>query len=184
VPIGTSPYLSPSRSRATAAIPAATFFRSRDALLPADGRASLRLSAQAKRLAKRLWRDPTPSSLNPKCPPWLQEVILHCLEPEAENRIQTAAQLALDLANPDQIVLTERAENSAAIPGSRRGGAGGRKSSGRSVLHAAWRRGVERRRSFWRRSTWRWRMRAGRIHPRGASRLMTTAPGARSPASR
>ncbi len=51
---------------------------------------------------------------NPKCPPWLQEIILHCLEPEAEKRIPTAAQLALDLANPDQITLTERAEKNSA----------------------------------------------------------------------
>ncbi len=49
-------------------------------------------------------------SLNPKCPPWLQEAILHCLEPAADKRYATAAQLALDLANPGQIRLTERAE--------------------------------------------------------------------------
>ena len=54
---------------------------------------------------------------NPACPPWLQEVILHRLEPEAENRYPTAAQLALDLATPEQIRLTERADKRSADSG-------------------------------------------------------------------
>ena len=70
---------------------------------------------QRRALARRLWRDPEPPiRYNPACPLWLQEVILHCLEPEAENRYPTAAQLALDLATPEQIRLSERAEKRSA----------------------------------------------------------------------
>lgn len=62
-------------------------------------------------IRRRLWRDPVPPrSKNPDCPPWLQEVILRCLEVDPADRYATAAQLALDLENPDQIKLTERAE--------------------------------------------------------------------------
>jgi nucleotide-binding universal stress UspA family protein len=43
-------------------------------------------------------------------PPWLQEVILHCLESEAAARYQSAAHIALDLRHPDQIVLSMRAQ--------------------------------------------------------------------------
>jgi len=61
-------------------------------------------------LRKRLWREPVPPRvLRPEGPPWLQEVILHCLEVRPERRYQTAGQLAFDLQHPDQIVLGERA---------------------------------------------------------------------------
>lgn len=62
-------------------------------------------------IRQRLWRDPVPPrAKNPDCPPWLQEVILRCLEVDPNDRYSTAAQLALDLENPEQIQLTERAE--------------------------------------------------------------------------
>ncbi len=58
----------------------------------------------------RFWLDPPPpSSLAPDVPPWLQEVILRCLEPSAELRYQSAAHVAFDLREPDQIILTARA---------------------------------------------------------------------------
>jgi len=43
-------------------------------------------------------------------PPWLQEIILHCLEVKPERRYQSAAQLALDLRQPEGVQLTARAE--------------------------------------------------------------------------
>jgi nucleotide-binding universal stress UspA family protein len=59
----------------------------------------------------RLWREPVPPrAVNPAVPPWLQEVILHCLEHDATARYQSAAHIALDLRNPDQVVLSTRAE--------------------------------------------------------------------------
>ncbi len=61
-------------------------------------------------LRRRLWRDPVPPhQLAPDCPPWLQEVILRCLEVMPEDRYSTAGQLAFDLAHPDQVKLTDRA---------------------------------------------------------------------------
>jgi eukaryotic-like serine/threonine-protein kinase len=63
-----------------------------------------------KGLKERLWRDPIPPRRwRSEIPPWLQEVILRCLEPNPDNRYPTAAQLAFDLKNPDQIPITARA---------------------------------------------------------------------------
>ncbi len=60
-------------------------------------------------LRQRLWIDPAPPrALDPQIPSWLQEVILRCLEPEAGQRYGSAAQLALDLAYPDQVIVGER----------------------------------------------------------------------------
>jgi len=59
----------------------------------------------------RLWRLPAPPrSLVPDMPAWMQEVILHCLEISAELRYPTAAHVAFDLRNPDQVHLTQRAQ--------------------------------------------------------------------------
>ncbi|MFD1838968.1 serine/threonine protein kinase [Paracidovorax cattleyae] len=61
-------------------------------------------------LRQRLWMTPRPPRQHrADTPPWLQEVILRCLEPEAAQRYPSAAQLAFDLANPEQVPLTERA---------------------------------------------------------------------------
>jgi nucleotide-binding universal stress UspA family protein len=58
----------------------------------------------------RFWIDPTPPVLlTPEMPPWLQEIILRCLEPHAELRYQSAAHVAFDLRHPDEVVLTARA---------------------------------------------------------------------------
>ena len=60
-------------------------------------------------LRQRLWMDPLPPrKLQPQVPPWLQEVILRCLEPEAAKRYPSAAHLALDLRNPEQVTVTGR----------------------------------------------------------------------------
>lgn len=61
-------------------------------------------------LKRRLWRDPMPPRrLHPDCPPWLQEVILRCLEVHPAWRYPTAGHLALALQHPDQVKLTARA---------------------------------------------------------------------------
>ncbi len=62
-------------------------------------------------LKRRLWRDPDPPRrLVPDCPPWLQEVILRCLEVHPAWRFPTAGHLAMALQHPDQIRLTARSE--------------------------------------------------------------------------
>jgi serine/threonine protein kinase len=58
----------------------------------------------------RLWLEPVPpTALAPSVPPWMQEIILRCLEPRAELRYQSAAHIAFDLRHPEQVSLTARA---------------------------------------------------------------------------
>ena len=61
-------------------------------------------------LRQRLWMEPRPPrARRADLPEWLQEIILRCLEPQADRRYPSAAHLAFDLRNPDQVRLTERA---------------------------------------------------------------------------
>lgn len=60
-------------------------------------------------LRQRLWMSPKPPrALRADLPEWLQEVILRCLEPQADQRYPSAAHLMFDLRNPDQVSVTER----------------------------------------------------------------------------
>jgi len=62
-------------------------------------------------MKRRLWRDPQPPrKLKADYPPWLQEIVLRCLEIDPVWRYPTASQLAFDLGHPDQVRLTGRAE--------------------------------------------------------------------------
>src|SRR3984957_2177437 len=62
-------------------------------------------------MRRRLWRDPyPPRKLRADYPPWLQEIVLRCLEIEPVWRHPTASQLAFDLAHPGQVMLTARSE--------------------------------------------------------------------------
>jgi nucleotide-binding universal stress UspA family protein len=62
-------------------------------------------------MKRRLWRDPQPPrKLKHDYPPWLQEIVLRCLEIDPAWRYPTASQLAFDLAHPGQVKLTGRAE--------------------------------------------------------------------------
>jgi len=59
-------------------------------------------------LRQRMWMAPRPPrSLQPETPEWLQEIILRCLSPEAENRYPSAAHLLFDLTHPDQVKITD-----------------------------------------------------------------------------
>ena len=61
---------------------------------------------------QRLWVDPVPPrTYRPELPPWLQEVVMRCLEPEAARRYPSAAHLAFDLAHPAQIAVSARGHN-------------------------------------------------------------------------
>jgi nucleotide-binding universal stress UspA family protein len=62
-------------------------------------------------MRRRLWRDPVPPrKLKPDYPPWLQEIVLRCLEIEPAWRHPTAEQLAFDLTHPSEVTLTTRSE--------------------------------------------------------------------------
>src|SRR5438445_5963125 len=79
----------------------------------ATGKRAFGTPTTVAQLRRRLYRDPPPPrALVAATPPWLQEVILHCLEIDAPARAASAAQVAFDLANPGQVALTERAERS------------------------------------------------------------------------
>ncbi len=65
--------------------------------------------ATAGGLRQRLWMDPVPPrARRADLPPWLQEVILRCLAPEAAQRYPSAAHLAFDLTHPQQVTVGER----------------------------------------------------------------------------
>ena len=112
VPLGTSPYLAPEQVLRDRGDPRSDLFALGVMLYYLlTGARPFGFPRSRAALSRRLWRDPEPPrALRPDCPPWLQEIILHCLEPQPENRVASAAQLALDLATPEQIALSARAD--------------------------------------------------------------------------
>lgn len=60
-------------------------------------------------MRSRLYLDCVPPSrFNPECPAWLQEIVLHCLEPDVAARYGSAAHVATDLRHPEQVAVGER----------------------------------------------------------------------------
>ncbi|MGZ5237306.1 MAG: serine/threonine protein kinase [Caldimonas sp.] len=114
LPMGTSPYMSPEQVRFIRNDPRSDLFSLGVMLYHlVTGERPFGAPASVRGLRRRLYRDPVPPrSLRADCPPWLQEVILHCLEIRPDHRYQSAAQLAFDLHHPEQVALTERATRS------------------------------------------------------------------------
>ena len=111
LPMGTAPYMSPEQIQFVRSDPRSDLFALGVMLYHlTTGARPFGAPTSVRGLRERLYRDPpSPRELRPDCPPWLQEVILRCLEVDPARRQQTAAQLAFDLQNPDQVALTERA---------------------------------------------------------------------------
>jgi nucleotide-binding universal stress UspA family protein len=83
----------------------------------ATGEAPFGHPATLAGMRDRLWRAPVPPrARNASVPPWLQEVILRCLEADAGSRYQSAAHVAFDLRNAAEVELTARA-HAIAAPG-------------------------------------------------------------------
>ncbi|NMJ42150.1 universal stress protein [Roseomonas sp. JC162] len=111
LPYGTVPYMAPEQALGIRNDPRSDIF-SLGALMYQLATADLPFGEpqHLSGVKRRLWRDPVPPRRRrANIPPWLQEVILRCLEVHPDARYPTAAQLAFDLRNPDQIALTERA---------------------------------------------------------------------------
>ena len=108
---GSTPYLSPEQLLGVRGDPRSDVF-SLGVILYELATGELPFGAPASRggLRQRLWMAPDPPAvLAAGVTPVLQEIILRCLEPQAENRYRSAAHVAFDLRHPHQVPLTERA---------------------------------------------------------------------------
>lgn len=112
LPMGTGPYMSPEQVQFVRDDPRSDLFALGVMLYHlTTGERPFGAPTSVRGLRQRLYRDPVPPRvLRPDCPPWLQEVILRCMEVKPERRHDSAAQLAFDLRNPEQIALTDRAQ--------------------------------------------------------------------------
>ncbi len=112
LPYGTAPYMAPERLLGRRDDPRSDLF-SLGVLLYffTTGERPFGEGETLRGMRRRLWRDPhPPRRLKADYPPWLQEIVLRCLEIEPVWRHPTASQLAFDLAHPEQIKLTARSE--------------------------------------------------------------------------
>lgn len=111
LPLGTSPYMSPEQVRSVRNDPRSDLFALGVMLYHfATGERPFGQPDTVRGLRRRLFEDPVPPRrLRPDIPPWLQELILQCLEVDPERRPQTGAQLALALQHPELVTLTARA---------------------------------------------------------------------------
>jgi eukaryotic-like serine/threonine-protein kinase len=112
VPFGTAPYMAPERLLGVRDDPRSDLF-SLGVLLYffTTGVRPFGETETLRGMRRRLWRDPHPPRwLKGDYPPWLQEIVLRCLEIEPAKRYPTASQLAFDLGHPGQVRLAARAE--------------------------------------------------------------------------
>ncbi len=118
-PVGSAPYISPEQLLGVRSNPRSDVFALGVILYElATGKLPFGSPTSRPGLRKRMYRDPAPPrSLVPAVPEWLQEVILHCLEPDADERYASAAQVAFDLSHGDQVALTARASRRRRVAG-------------------------------------------------------------------
>ncbi|HEY6104976.1 MAG TPA: bifunctional serine/threonine-protein kinase/universal stress protein [Anaeromyxobacteraceae bacterium] len=109
-PIGSAPYIAPEQVLGVRSDPRSDIFALGVILYQlGTGRLPFGAPTTLGGLRSRLFRDALPPrALVRSLPEWLQEVILHCLEPDPERRYGSAALAAFDLSHPDQVAVTER----------------------------------------------------------------------------
>jgi serine/threonine protein kinase len=112
VPFGTAPYMAPEQILGQRGDPRSDLFALGVLLyFFSTGVRPFGESETLRGMRRRLWRDPyPPRRLRPDCPPWLQEIVLRCLEVQPAWRYPRASQLAFDLSHPDAVKLTARSE--------------------------------------------------------------------------
>lgn len=109
-PVGTSAYISPEQILSIRCDPRSDLFALGVILYQlSTGRLPFGSPSTMSGFRKRLYLDPVPPrAIRPDIAPWLQEIILRCLEVRAEDRYASAAQVAFDLTHRDLVVLSER----------------------------------------------------------------------------
>jgi serine/threonine protein kinase len=109
-PVGNWSYMSPEQVLGVRCDPRSDVFALGALLYElATGKQPFGLPKSVAQLRRRLYRDPVPPrAIVAATPDWLQEIILHCLEVDGRDRYASAAQVAFDLANPEQVELTRR----------------------------------------------------------------------------
>jgi serine/threonine protein kinase len=112
LPFGTAPYIAPEQLLGTRNDPRSDLFALGVLLyFFSTGEGPFGESETMRGMRRRLWRDPVPPRrLKSDYPPWLQEIVLRCLESNPAWRYPTASQLAFDLSHHDQVKLTARSE--------------------------------------------------------------------------
>jgi len=112
LPMGTGPYMSPEQVQFVRNDPRSDLFALGVMLYHlATGERPFGQPSSVRGLRRRLYVEPVPPrAIAPELPTWFQEIVLHCLEVKPERRYQSAAQLALDLQQPEGVTLTRRAE--------------------------------------------------------------------------
>ena len=111
LPIGTGPYISPEQVQHVRNEPRSDLFALGVMLyFMLTGQRPFGQPDTVRGLRERLYREPPPPRmLRPDCPPWLQEIVLRCLEVDPERRHDSAALLAFDLTHPEQVIPGARA---------------------------------------------------------------------------
>lgn len=109
---GTAPYVSPEQLTGSREDPRSDIYALGAMLYQfATGRLPFGVPATLNAMRNRLWALPVPPrARNARVTPWLQEVILRCLEPDPDARYQSASHVAFDLRHPAQVDLGERAD--------------------------------------------------------------------------
>jgi nucleotide-binding universal stress UspA family protein len=115
IPVGNWVYMAPEQILGVRCDPRSDIYALGAILYQlATGRLPFGHPSTVGQLRRRLYRNPLPPrAVAAGVPPWLQEVILHCLEIDARERYASAAELAFALANPGAVALTERATRAA-----------------------------------------------------------------------